>query len=443
MYSKKIESILKQKGIELGDKISYDGFTGIFMPQTELGDPDNLIIKLNSGYNIGLKFDESKTLSLVEKGKSIIFKPSEIVLPIDEKKPTVSILGCGGTIASRVEYTTGAVFPAFSPSDFVSSFPKLKEYANMRSKKLFDLLSEDMTPEHWKVIAREVKSEIEAGSDGIVLMHGTDTMQYTACALSFMLQNLSVPVILVGAQRSSDRASSDNELNLLSAVYSAANIEVADVMVCMHESINDKFCALHPGTRVQKMHTSRRDAFKTIGANPYARVDGYNSKIEMINGSRVYRKKDKKRPLVFDDRINPNVGMVWIHPSIKPEFIESLSKFYEGIVLVGTGLGHVPTNPKNDPFTRSIVPAIKSLTASNIPVVMAPQTIYGRINMNVYTAGRMLLDAGVIGNYCDWTPAAALVKLMFVLGHTKEMGKIKEMMELPIAGEITTKSIVL
>lgn len=442
MYSEKIDAILKQKGISLGDRISYDGFEGILMPKTDLGNPEVLILKLNNGYNIGLQF-EDKPLTLIEKGKPIEYNSKESSATSVANKPTVSILGCGGTIASRVEYKTGAVFPAFSPSDLVVSFPQLKEIANLRSKKLFDLLSEDMTPEHWKLIASQVKSEIESGSDGVVLMHGTDTMQYAAAALSFMLQNLPVPVVLVGAQRSSDRASSDNEMNLLSAVTAASKAEIAEVMVCMHENLNDKYCALHPGTRVQKLHTSRRDAFKSVGISPYARVDGYNGRIDILHNGKPYKKRDKKRPLLFDDRMNANVGMVWVHPGIKPEFVESLSKFYEGIVLVGTGLGHVPTNPKNDPLTKSLVPAIKSLVASNIPVVMAPQTIFGRINMNVYTAGRMLVNAGVIGNYCDWTPAAALVKLMFVLGHTKEMKKVQELMETPIAGEITLRSVVI
>jgi glutamyl-tRNA(Gln) amidotransferase subunit D len=410
------------------------------MPRIELGDVNSLVIKLENGYNVGIKFDKNIKVELIKKGKPIQFKPSEIKLEKDPTKPTVSILGTGGTLASRVEYKTGAVFPAFSPSDLLLSFPKLKEIANIKGKKLFDLFSEDMTPKHWQIIAKEVAKEIKAGVDGVVLMHGTDTMHYTSAALSFMLQNLPAPVVLVGAQRSSDRGSSDNEMNLLSAVITAANSEIAEITVCMHGSMSDDFCYVHQGTKVRKMHTSRRDTFQSINVLPFAKVWYLEKKIEYLRDD--FKKKDKKRKLKLDTKINSNVGLIYFHPGIKPEFIESLAKFYDGIVIAGTGLGHVSTNPFKDKYAKSLIPSLKKLISSGIPVVIAPQTIFGRINLNVYTAGRLLNEIGVIGDGCDWLPEVALVKLMFVLGHTKKMEKVKKLMLTNMAGEISEASTI-
>lgn len=440
MYTQEIELLLKSKKIKIGDKVKILkknlSYEGILMPKIELGDPSCLVIKLGNGYNIGIKFEKEVKISRIEKGKPIKFRPAKIIAKKDPEKPTVSILGCGGTIAARVEYTTGAVFPAFSPGDLLLSFPELKEVANIQGRKVFDLLSEDMTPFHWQIIAREVAKEIKKKVDGIVLMHGTDTMHYTSAALSFMLQNLPVPAVLVGAQRSSDRGSSDNAMNLLSSVLTAAKSDIAEVAVCMHGSMSDDFCFVNPGTKVRKLHSSRRDAFQTVNALPYAKVWYLEKKIEYL---REDFNRRGKRTVKLDDKINPNVGIVYIHPGIKPEFIESLTKFYEGIVIAGTGLGHVPTNPFNDKFTQSLIPSLKRLIDSGIPVVIAPQTIFGRLDMNVYTAGRLLNEIGVIGNYCDWLPETAFVKLMWVLGHTKDMNKIKELMLKNIGGEISER----
>lgn len=437
MYSKEIEKLLKSKKIGVGDRVKIikakKTYEGLLMPRIELGDPSCLVIKLDNGYNIGIKFDRKTQVKLLKKGKPIRFKPVRVKITKDPMKPNVSILGCGGTIASRVEYITGAVSPVFSPGDLLLSFPELKEIANIQGRKLFDLFSEDMTTYHWQIIAREVVKEIKKKVDGIVLMHGTDTMHYTSAALSFMLQNLPVPVVLTGAQRSSDRGSSDNAMNLLSAVLTAGKSDIAEVTVCMHGSMSDDFCYIHSGVKVRKFHSSRRDAFQSVNVLPFAKVWYLERKIEYLRED--FRKRGKRR-VKLDDRISPNTGLIYIYPGIKPEFIESLSKLYEGIVIAGTGLGHVPTNPFNDKFAKSIIPALKSLIDSGIPVVIAPQTIFGRINMNVYTAGRLLNEIGVIGNGCDWLPETAWVKLAWVLGHTKNIGKIREMMLRNYVGEI-------
>jgi len=428
--------ILKEKGISVGDKIVIDSIEGILMPRSEFVESDVIVVKMSNGYNIGIKFKEGMKIELIEKKEQ---QASEKTTKeeFDLRKPIVSILACGGTIASRIEYRTGAVFPSFSPEELIEAFPEIKELANIKARKLFDLFSEDMQPEHWKIIAQEIAKEIESGVDGIVLMHGTDTMHYTSAALSFMLQDLPVPVVLVGAQRSSDRGSSDNRINLVSAVLFASKGDIAEVVVCMHENLNDDYCAIHRGTKVRKMHTSRRDAFKSINISPLARVNYHERKIEYLTSN--FRKRDKNRKLKLDTNINPNVGIFYFHPGAKPELLREMAKLYEGIVIVATGLGHVGVNPRNDKLAKSFLPVIKELIDKNIPIVFAPQTIFGRLNMNVYSTGRILEKAGVIGNLCDWTIETALVKLMFVLGHTKDINGIRKMMLTNMAGEISER----
>jgi glutamyl-tRNA(Gln) amidotransferase subunit D len=286
-----------------------------------------------------------------------------------------------------------------------------------------------MTTANWQQIAKEVEKEYKRGAKGIVLMHGTDTMHYTSAALSFMVKT-PVPVVLVGAQRSSDRGSSDNKMNLLSAVI-AAESDIAEVSVCMHASMNDDFCHLHRGTKVRKLHTSRRDAFQSVNVRPLARISPEDGKIETLDGS--YKKRSQGK-LEIDPRINPNVGSIYTYPGISTSFIEKLGDQFDGVVIAGTGLGHVP---------KTIRPAVKELIENGIPVVIAPQTIFGRLNLNVYTAGRELLETGVIGNYCDWTPETATVKLMIALGRYKKMEDIREFMQTNIAGEISARSEVI
>jgi glutamyl-tRNA(Gln) amidotransferase subunit D len=441
LYSDEVEEFLKKKGIKPGNRVRItkgrEAYEGLLMPRIELGDTSSIVVKLENGYNIGIRYEKGLQIRKIGGGARIRFKHAKISVEKDPDKPTVSVLGCGGTIASRVEYTTGAVFPAFSPDDLLLSFPELKEIANIEGRKLFDLFSEDMTPTHWQIVAREVAKEIKGKSDGIVLMHGTDTLHFTAAALSFMLQNPTVPVVFVGAQRSSDRGSSDNAMNLVCGSLIAAKSDMAEVGVCMHANMADDYCFFHQGTKVRKLHTSRRDAFRSINALPFAKVWYEKREIELMRTD--YKKRGEGR-FVLDDKINPRVGLFYSYPGIEPKVIEKLAEFYDGVVIAGTGLGHVPTNPGADKLTKSLIPALRGLIERGIPVVLAPQTIYGRLNLNVYEAGRLLNEIGVIGNGCDWTPETALVKLMWVLGHTKSIGKVREMMLKNIAGEISERT---
>lgn len=435
MYSEKIEKMLKKANVENGDQIKVDAeggeFSGLLMPTQENEKSETLLIKLNSGYNISLEPNSVELISKGEKRKTREEKGEK------SKPGDIVILGCGGTIASKIEYKTGAVYPSISPKELKMAFPELEKY-QVHSKSVFSLFSEDFNSEHWKIIAKEIESEIKNGSNGIVIMHGTDSMTYTSSAVSYMLQNLPVPVIFVGSQRSSDRPSSENEMNLTNAVFSATK-NFGEVGVCMHATTNDNYCHIHRGTRVRKMHTSKREAFKSINEMPMFKTDYLKNEFVQINPKVKPRSEIKEFKVVGD--FNPNVAMLYAHPNLSPKLLSKMTD-YDGIVIVGMGLGHVSTNPFNDPKVQGLATEIKELIQSGVSVVMSPQAVYGRICMRVYTTGRMLIDEGVIGDGADWTPEAAYTKLCWVLSQTKEPKKVEKMMMENIAGEISENSAV-
>lgn len=417
-----IKEKMKKAEIEIGDKVLVESKSmrkeGILMPHHAFSGEDIITIKLDNGYNIGIRVDRDTKISLIEKGK----KPAIISkkIPFDKNKPTVSVVGTGGTIACYVEYRTGAVFPASSAEDLAFAVPDIFDIANIKAKVAFQIFSEDMTVDHWKKLARIIADELNSGANGVVVPHGTDTMGYTSAALSFMLKNLSGPVVLVGAQRSSDRPSSDATQNLIAAVNVAANSDIGEVVVVMHGEISDNYNLIHRGTKVRKFHTSRRDAFKSVNIEPIGRVE--NNEIRIQN---KYRRKTKTK-VVVDDKICSDVAMIYFYPDFKPEDIPER----KGIVLIGTGLGHV---------SNQVIPRIKQLIKNGSTIVMTSQCIYGRINMNVYSKGRDLIKAGVIP--CeDMLPETAYVKLMWALGHSKKTDEVKKIMQTNIAGEISSRT---
>ncbi|ASJ03229.1 glutamyl-tRNA(Gln) amidotransferase subunit D [Thermococcus profundus] len=428
MRERKVDVFMKKNGLKIGDLIKVvekDGtvYEGIVMPPYELSPGETLTIKLDNGYNIGVLIDAIESIEVVEKAKEAPKMEFREVLPRKEGLPDVTILGTGGTIASRIDYKTGAVHAAFTAEELAKAVPEIFDIANITPKLLFNIMSEDMKPEYWKRIAREAAKALNSGEDGVVIAHGTDTMGYTSAALSFMLGNLTKPVVLVGSQRSSDRPSSDAATNLICATR-MATADAAEVMVVMHGETGDTYCLAHRGTKVRKMHTSRRDTFRSINDVPIAKVwpDG---KIEYLRDD--YRKRSEGEVEV-DDRFEERVAILKIYPGITSELLEFLvDKGYKGIVLEGTGLGHTP----ND-----MIPAIERAVESGVAVCMTSQCLYGRVNLNVYSTGRRLLKAGVIP--CeDMLPETAYVKLGWVLGHTDDLGEVKKMMLTNYAGEIT------
>lgn len=425
-YRGKVLDMIKAQNLQVGDRILAKNekvsFTGILMPRSELDDDRHIILKLDDGYNLGLSIDSLSLKKLPQEEA----KPEQPAFEerSDPSLPKVSIISTGGTIASRVDYKTGAVSPALTALDLYQLVPELGKMASIRTEILYSLLSENIEPKNWSSMARAVVGHIRDGAQGIVITHGTDTMGYTAAALSFALKGLPVPVVLVGSQRSSDRPSSDAYLNLKGAVLTAANAPFAEVCVLMHSSSSDGCLVAHRGTRVRKLHTSRRDAFESVNARPLAKVEG--GKIEVLG---EYRRRggSLEAKATFDE----DVVLIKSFPGIPTNLFDPIiHREFHGIVLEGTGLGHVPS---------SIFGQVKRAIDGGMIVVMASQCIWGRVNMNVYSTGRELLKLGVIPAG-DMLPETALVKLMWVLGQTTDPAEIRMMFLENMAGEISSRS---
>lgn len=427
-YSGELARLLSGLSARVGDVLRVESggrvYEGILMPRTELGDPGCLVLKLPNGYNVGVRVGRETRITKVREGKPwkrLSPPPS----PSDPSKPLVRLVGTGGTIASRVDYRTGGVHPAFSPEELYSLVPELAELARLETVEACSVFSEHMTPELWVRIAEKVAEGLNSGARGVVVAHGTDTMAYTASALSFMLRNLTGPVVLVGAQRSSDRPSTDAHLNLLSAVAVASRSDLGEVCVVMHASTEDDSCLIHRGTRVRKCHTSRRDAFVSINEEPLGVVRG--GEVRML---REHRRRREGRVEV-DARLEPKVLLLKVTPGMNADLLLSaLDLGCRGIVLEGTGLGHAP---------ETLFPALRKAEEKGVPVVMTSQCLWGRVNLNVYSTGRDLLGMGVIPAE-DMLPEVAYVKLMWVLGHAKKPDEVRELMLRNLAGELSPRS---
>lgn len=400
-------------------------FVGTVLPRAENDDDKHIVLKIPTGYNIGINVDT--IVEMKETGyKKANYKIPEKEFPYTPGLPKVKLFGTGGTIASRLDYRTGAVIPAFTPGELYGAVPELANICNLTTEKLFAVFSENMGPEQYKKLAIAIGKEIENGIDGIVIAHGTDTLHHTASALTFMVQNPPVPIILVGSQRSSDRPSSDAALNLMHANYAAGHGDIAEVLVCMFGPTSDEYGLLHRGTRVRKMHSSYRSTFRTIGDTPVARV--YKDKIIPIKKTYNQRRKDKNVKIIptFEEK----VAMVYYYPNMMPDIIDSLiDNGYRGIVIAGTGLGHV---------NKPLYPAIERANKKGIAIYMTVQTLWGYAHMFVYDTGRDLMAKGIIPAE-NMLPEVAYIKLGWALGQTDDLNKVKELMLTPINSDITER----
>ena len=406
-------------------KTSRGDFSGIILPRSENDDDKHIVLKLVTGYNVGI--DVGTITNMKEIGyKEAHYKIPEKEFPFTKGQPKVKLFGTGGTIASRLDYRTGAVIPAFSPGELYGAVPELAEICNLETEKLFAVFSENMGPEQYKTLAIAIGKEIEKGIDGIIIGHGTDTLHHTAAVLSFMIQNPPVPIILVGSQRSSDRPSSDAALNLMHAATAAAKSDIAEVMVCMFGPTSDEYGLLHQGTRVRKMHSSYRSTFRTIGETPIATVT--RDKITPIKLNYNRRRNDNKVTILpyFEEKI----ALLYYYPNMQPDMIYSLiDNGYKGIVIAGTGLGHV---------NKPLYPAIRKCQELGIPIYMTVQTLWGYVHMFVYDTGRDLMNYGIIPSE-NMLPEVAFVKLSWALGQTDNLEKVRELMMTPIANDITRR----
>jgi len=400
-------------------------FKGTVLPRSENDDDQHIVLKIETGYNVGI--DIATVISMEETGyKKANYKIPEKQFPVTPGLPKVKLFGTGGTIASRLDYRTGAVIPAFSPGELYGAVPELADICNLDTEKVFAVFSENMGPKQYIALAKAIGKEIENGIDGIVIGHGTDTLHHTGAALTFMVQNSPVPIVLVGSQRSSDRPSSDAALNLMHAMHTAGHSDIAEVMVCMFGPTSDEYGLLHKGTRVRKMHSSYRSTFRSIGDTPLARV----SRKEIIPIKKDYKHRRKDRNVTILPYFSDKVTMIYYYPGMKPDTIDILVESgYKGIIIVGTGLGHV---------NKELYPAIERAHAKGVHMYMTLQTIWGYVHMFVYDTGRDMMAKGIIpaGNML---PEVAWVKLSWVLGQTDDPKEVKKMMLTPINDEITER----
>ncbi len=409
------------KDVQTGDIVEIrtekGTYKGTIMPKHEFSRDEIIILKLDNGYNIGVSVKDILSLKVLGKGEKAGIRREKMEKGAGEGIKKITLFSTGGTIASYVDYRTGAVHPAISSEDLLFSVPELADFGDMEAKVLFSLLSEDIGPKNWKTMAMEAAKALNSGSAGVIMAHGTDTMGYSAAALSFALKNLTGPVVFVGSQRSSDRPSSDATMNLLSAARVAVS-ELGEVVVVMHAGTGDDYCHVHRGTRVRKMHTSRRDAFASINSEPIGKATPDGCEL------RNHRKRREGKVEVFPD-FEESVTLLYSYPGLSGEMLEHMLSGIKGLVIAGTGLGHMKSE---------LIPMIGEAVKNGTFVVMTSQCLYGTVDMNVYSSGRELIKAGVIAGG-DMLPETAYVKLSWALANL-EHEKIPEFMVTEIAGEL-------
>jgi len=437
-YSGMSRDLLTKAGARVGDRISVqlrkggadESVDGILMPRIHTGEENYIVIKLRTGYNIGIELGSIIAVNVKGEGAEPHF--TRPPLPTQRTGlPKVSIISTGGTIASKVDYRTGAVKPALDAEDLYGVVPELADLADIEAKVVSSIFSENIGPKNWLAIAQSVAEEIRNGAKGVVIAHGTDTLGYTAAALSFALNKPPVPVVLVGSQRSSDRPSSDAATNLIASTAIAASAPFAEVVVAMHDWVSDEKVAVHRGTKVRKCHTSRRDAFESVNTAPIAYYDLIHRTID-VRSKLLARRRDVADwvPLPQFDQ---SVAMIKFHPGISAGIIDwAVASGHKGLVLEGTGLGHVG---------ESLYTAIERAIKEGVVIVMCSQCIWGRVHMNVYSAGRDLLRMGVIP-LGDMLAETALVKMMWAFGNESNPDNVKMIMSRNIAGELSDRRLV-
>ncbi len=400
-------------------------FAGVVLPRSETADDEHIVLRLRGGYHVGIAADSVVAIE-VRGRREPQPRAASRAITADPKGARVAILATGGTIAGRHDYRTGAVSPSFTPEDLYALVPELAGICSLRAEQLFSVLSENMTSREWVSIAARVADLIREGVDGIVITHGTDTMQHTASALTFMVQNPPVPIVMVGSQRSSDRPSSDAALNLINAVRAAATGDIAEVTVCMFGPTSDQYGLLHSGTRVRKMHSSYRSTFRTIGDVPLGMLDGRG--VTSFTADYNRRRTDREVRLLAD--YDERVSLVYAYPGLDNDVIDGLvEKGYRGLVIAGTGLGHVG---------RRCFPAIERAGRAGVHLYMTVQTLWGYCGMYGYETGRELMRFGVVP-CANMLPEVALVKLGWAMAQSSDRAEVRRLMLTPIGREITER----
>ena len=414
---------LKVNQISVGDSVKILAditYSGIIMPRYEHSDDKHIVLKLKSGYNIGLEIAKIEKIEKNQSTKKIIEKDEKIEKVVG--LPKILLLSTGGTIASKIDYRTGAVTPVLTAEELNSSVPELAKIANIDAQVLFSEYSENIMPEHWLQIAEKINEYSKSDYTGIIIAHGTDTMHYTSSFLSFALAGFPIPIVLVGSQRSSDRASSDAALNLISATKFITESKTKGVYIVMHQDENDEIIACHLGTRVRKNHTSKRGAFQTIGDVPAFIIA--ENQIQR-NITEDFFKVNEFQPKIY---LDTKVALVKYHPGYDPRLLDKIIEMgFRGIIFEGTGLGHVG---------KTMYESVKKANEKGIFLGMTSQCIDGRVRMTVYESGRDLLDLGIVPLE-NMIPEVALVKAMWALGNSQNRDEVKKIMLENIASELS------
>tara|TARA_Y100000310_G_scaffold265937_1_gene277206 strand:- start:1855 stop:3141 length:1287 start_codon:yes stop_codon:yes gene_type:complete len=405
-------------------------YEGILLENSET-EKGIILLKLDSGYNIGFNKKDILKIRTLKKSKTI---EEKIEIKKSNEKPNIAMIITGGTISAKLNPKKGGVDWLDTPESLFKFYPEIFEKVNILKVEVpFMKASEDMDFKDWKKIARVAEKLLnDPNIKGIIITQGTDFLHYTSSALSFFLRNLNKPVVLTYSQRSIDRASSDADLNLQCSAIAAIS-DIAEVMIVGHATINDNYCYAIRGTKTRKMHTSRRDAFKIINDKPFGKI--FPDKIEIISD---YTKRNNKKKVKTDTKFEEKVALVKIYPGQSPEILDYyLKKKYKGIILEMSGLGHVPTTRAR----KSWIKKLKEVQKKGLIICATAQTIYGKLDPLVYSNGRELLKTGII--YLeDMLSETALVKLGWILGHnklTKNKEIIKKKMLENFAGELNDR----
>ena len=388
--------------------------------------PKLITLKLANGYNVSYPESYVESVEILDE---VEISEEEAPTPIEQdgNLPLVHLIHTGGTIASKVDYATGAVTARFEPDELLQSVPELRSVARLRVVKLGNMFSDDIRPRHWNRMLKATEEAFAEGAVGVVITHGTDTLHLSAAAMGYgWAGNGGRPpgrIVLTGSQRSPDRGSSDAAENLVAAVHWAAHgpeptgYRDASVVV-MHSESSDGQCAVLPGIACRKYHSSRRDAFKAINQGPLAWInnDGTGPSIEMAEHEPADARVEAISPMMFNE--DTRIAQFIADPHLDPNLVMlAIKDGFDAIVLHGTGLGHLPiSDPQDDsPENTKLRLMLEDHCSNGGVVVVVAQTIHGPMNLNVYAKGREQQDMGVIGHGSLCPPGSALVKLHHLL----------------------------